>query len=83
MTPRLVVDKEVCGGAGLCAAMFPERFRLGDDGLAEALKSGLTSPEEIEAAEDVVGCCPTEAITLLGLDEDGNGGEDEGTAAGR
>ncbi|GGP55132.1 hypothetical protein [Streptomyces abikoensis] len=58
-------------------------FPPDDDGLAEALKSGLTSPEDIEAAEDVVGCCPTEAITLLGLDEDGNGGEEEGTAAGR
>ncbi len=69
MTVTLQVDKSLCGGAGLCRAMYPDLFTLGADGLSEPLKTELTTAEEIEAAEDVVGCCPTEAIVVTGLDD--------------
>ncbi len=55
----LKVDKDKCIGCGTCAALFPDFFRIGADGKAEALKQPEKSREEEMAA-----VCPVEAIKI-------------------
>ncbi|WP_282697080.1 ferredoxin [Streptomyces sp. CC208A] len=64
MTRTLSVDRRECGGSGLCAAVAPDLFRLGDEGSAVVLKTELSDADEIAEAEGVISCCPMEAISL-------------------
>lgn len=63
----LSIDRDVCGGMGLCEAMHPTLFRLGADGVGEVLKTELDDPGELAAARAVRDCCPTEAVLLRTL----------------
>lgn len=64
VTAKLTIDRTVCGGGGLCAITYPKLFRLADEGHAVALATELDDTDDIAAVEDLVACCPTEAITL-------------------
>jgi ferredoxin len=59
--PRIVVDRDVCIGAGSCVSRRPRTFDLDDDGLVVLLDAGAGSPEQLEEAE---GNCPSGAIRL-------------------
>ncbi|MDO0939328.1 ferredoxin [Streptomyces sp. DG2A-72] len=64
MKATLRLDRKVCAGAGLCAAMDPTHFQLAADGRATLLVAELADAEAVEAAQDVIDCCPSEAISL-------------------
>ncbi len=61
--PKVVVDKDLCIGCGLCADACPKVFELQDDG-----KAGVISQEaakaELDCAKDAAASCPTEAIKV-------------------
>lgn len=61
---RVVVDFDRCDSTGLCAALAPEVFELGDDDLLR-VSSERPPPEHWPAAEEAARACPKLAITLL------------------
>lgn len=64
----ITVDHVVCRGSGLCSALSPELFQLDEDGFGVAVENELDGEEDIEMAESVIGCCPTEAVALTILE---------------
>jgi ferredoxin len=61
---RIVVDRTLCEGNGVCARVSPEVFRVGDDDQAEVL---IERPDEALHArvEAAARGCPRQAIHLL------------------
>lgn len=60
---RAVVQPDTCQGCGMCEGAAPEVFRVDPTGHVAVLLDEL--PDElIEAAEDAVESCPSEAISL-------------------
>ncbi|AWK51515.1 ferredoxin [Clostridium beijerinckii] len=57
------VDKDTCVGCGVCTAICPEIFKMGDDGIAEASEDEI-SDNLIESAKDAQEQCPVSAITV-------------------
>lgn len=63
MTINIVIDKDVCIGAGQCALTAPNVFTQDDDGFSEVLpgsEDGGGDPLVREAAR----ACPVGAITV-------------------
>ncbi|MGM9873808.1 MAG: ferredoxin [Bacilli bacterium] len=52
---KVVIDPNACIGCGCCVGTYPDDFKIGDSGLAEAITG--------EAEEDAVGVCPVGAIS--------------------
>lgn len=56
---KLRINKDICIRCGTCVAMFPEYFKMNDDG-------EVTEIEEVEVPEDkkqeVIETCPSGAI---------------------
>ena len=57
---RISIDRSLCNGHGVCEAIAPDVFELGDDGLA-VLRTGVS---EDEAVRDACSNCPTGAISI-------------------
>jgi ferredoxin len=57
---RISIDRSLCNGYGMCEALAPEVFELGDDGLA-VLHTALS---EDEAVREACEACPMGAITI-------------------
>jgi ferredoxin len=66
MTWHVDIDKTVCIGSGMCAALAPELFRLDDD-YAEPVAAEI---EPIDIALDAADQCPTMAITVRDGDKE-------------
>ncbi|WP_370289730.1 ferredoxin [Nocardioides sp.] len=60
---KCVVDYGKCTGLGICESLAPEFFEVNDAGDLVLLKEEI-SPEELQAVEEAVAGCPTEAITI-------------------
>lgn len=60
---KCVVDFDKCTGLGICESLAPEFFEVNDDGDLIQLKSDI-SDEELQAVEEAVAGCPTEALTI-------------------
>ncbi|MEU8045296.1 ferredoxin [Micromonospora echinofusca] len=60
---RLVVDRELCVGAGQCALSTPELFDQGDDGRV-VLRRTLPEDELAAKSRTAVELCPSGALTL-------------------
>jgi ferredoxin len=60
---RIVVDRDLCDGHGMCEAMAHEYFELDDDDVMQLLDS---SPPESERAKvhAAVQACPALALSL-------------------
>lgn len=63
------VNKDLCIGCGACAAIVPDVFQIGDDGLAEVItdnevKETEVSKDLIDEVKDAAEGCPTNAIEI-------------------
>ncbi|XVQ09650.1 ferredoxin [Spirillospora sp. CA-255316] len=56
------VDFDRCDANGTCAALMPDVFRIGEDGLLEQLQTGVEETRDGEL-EEVILCCPVGAIS--------------------
>ncbi|WP_200846775.1 ferredoxin [Arthrobacter sp. 18067] len=63
MTMQIRVDPDICEGHGLCAIDAPGIFALGDDGIATAIDTPVSSEVEILVRAAAKGC-PAAAIIL-------------------
>jgi len=62
---RIVVDRDLCDGHGMCEAMAHEYFELDDDDQLVILDE--TPPEEDrDKVHAAVQSCPALALTLVG-----------------
>lgn len=72
---KVWIDETFCTGSGLCAAIEPKVFAIGDDGLARVLVDGQALPPgpdnqatvlaDFEAnVRDACDSCPGECIRL-------------------
>lgn len=57
------VDTRRCLGTGLCCAMRPDLFDL-PGRHAVALRAVLDDDRDVEDAETIADCCPTEAVIV-------------------
>jgi ferredoxin len=61
---RVTIDRSLCNGYGVCEALAPDVFRLGEDGLA-VLRTGVS---EVEAVREACDSCPMGAITIARIE---------------
>lgn len=62
---RILADREVCEGIGMCESMDPDRFEVGDDDVVDVLDS--RPPEGVrEEVAAAVEACPVAALRLEG-----------------
>ena len=60
---RIVVDRDLCTGQGMCESIAPDVFRVTEDGQAEILFA-VVPDGRLSEAELAVTCCPNEALKL-------------------
>lgn len=58
---RIEADHTRCEGHGMCEALAPELFRVGDDGRV-AILAGAVAASDREVALLAVESCPTQAL---------------------
>ncbi|MGW4325487.1 ferredoxin [Nocardia sp. NPDC004573] len=59
---RIVADRTVCAGHGMCEALAPDLFRVGADGIVAPVDPGISSERDL--LELVVDSCPVQALRL-------------------
>ena len=72
MRYRIVVDKDLCQGHGMCCAEAPGVFQVTDQGQLYDNVNLLTETVEGTAyscARDAASACPNRVITLIPVDE--------------
>lgn len=60
---KCVIDFDRCTGLGICESVAPHIFEVNDEGDLVLLKDEI-SPADLQAVEDAVVGCPTEALTI-------------------
>ena len=60
---RIVVDRDLCTGQGMCESIAPDFFRVAEDGQAE-IRVAVVPDRRLSEAELAVTCCPNEALEL-------------------
>jgi len=62
MRLKIIIDRDLCIGAGKCVEAAPKVFRLDDK-----RKAVVTDPKgnDEEAIQEAAESCPTQAITLI------------------
>ena len=63
---RIVGDRDVCTGAGMCALTAPELFEQDDQVGLVVVESEYVEGEALEAAGKAVSLCPSGALSLEG-----------------
>jgi ferredoxin len=64
ITMKVEVDFSKCTGLGICESLAPDFFEVNDDGDLVLVKEDITD-EELQAVEEAVSGCPTEALRIL------------------
>lgn len=59
---RIVADRTVCAGHGMCEALAPDLFRVGADGIVAPADTVTSSGRDL--LELVVDSCPVQALRL-------------------
>ena len=63
---KLTVDGEQCMGHGRCYRLLPNLLSYDDEGFVSIRGQTLeVPPDQLELAEEAVGSCPEEAISLI------------------
>jgi ferredoxin len=60
---RIVVDRDLCDGHGMCEAMAHEYFELDDDDVMQLLEESPPEPEH-DLVHAAVQACPALALSL-------------------
>lgn len=60
---KVVVDRDLCVGHGLCEALADQLFTVEDDGVARVLLDELPG-ELLDRARQAVAACPSLALRL-------------------
>jgi len=60
---RIVVDRDLCDGHGMCEAMAHEYFELDDDDVMQVLVETPSEPER-STVHAAVQACPALALSL-------------------
>ena len=60
---KVEVDFSKCTGLGICESLAPDFFEVNDDGDLVLLKEDITD-EELQAVEEAIAGCPTEALRI-------------------
>jgi ferredoxin len=64
---KMTVDGELCMGHGRCYRLMPDLLSSDDEGFVTIRDQTIEVPaDQGELAEEAVGTCPEEAISLLG-----------------
>lgn len=58
---KVIVNRELCVGHGLCEAVAQNIFTVGDDGIAELLLAEIPDDQAALVAE-AVAACPSQAL---------------------
>jgi ferredoxin len=58
------IDRSLCQGHNRCAALAPDVFGIDEDGFGYVLDDGEVPDDLVDAADDIVGACPEQAILL-------------------
>lgn len=64
---RILADREVCIGAGMCVMAADSLFDQDDDGIVVLLVDDIPPADE-DRARDAVRLCPSGALTVAGPD---------------
>ncbi|WP_378730875.1 ferredoxin [Nocardia brasiliensis] len=60
---RIVADRTRCDGHGMCEALAPNLFRVGDDGIV-APRSDSVDENDHDLLQLAIDSCPVEALRL-------------------
>ncbi|MGK8510263.1 ferredoxin [Nocardia asiatica] len=60
---RIIADRTLCAGHGMCEALAPDLFRVDDEGIV--VPPGTAAASERELLELVVDSCPVGALRLV------------------
>jgi ferredoxin len=61
--PRLVVDRLLCDGNGICAGLAPTLLRMNDEDELEVIKDNV-EPDERDAVTAAIQACPKAALAI-------------------
>ncbi|SDU68928.1 MULTISPECIES: ferredoxin [Gordonia] len=61
---KVTVDFGKCTGLGICESLAPDFFEVNDSGELVLLKEDI-DPDELQAVEEAVAGCPTEALRIV------------------
>jgi ferredoxin len=64
MGMKIEVDYDKCTGLGICESLAPDHFEVNESGDLILLKEDV-SEDELQAIEEAISGCPTEALRLL------------------
>ena len=64
MSPRLVVDRDLCESNAVCVRTAPDLFVVDDDDKLRLLVEH-PAPEQMEKAQAAVRRCPKRALSLV------------------
>lgn len=60
---KIIADRTRCEGHGMCEALAPKLFRVGDDGIVEPFADAIADGDR-DLIQLVVDSCPVEALLL-------------------
>jgi ferredoxin len=60
---KVCVDFDKCTGLGICESLAPDFFEVNDEGSLVLLREDI-SDDELQAVEEAVEGCPTEALSI-------------------
>lgn len=60
---KIIADRTRCAGHGMCEALAPNLFRVGDDGIVEPSADAVDDNDR-DLIQLAVDSCPVEALRL-------------------
>lgn len=60
---KVVVNRDLCVGHGVCESLAPAVFAVGDDGISRILLDEVPADQR-DAAREAVASCPNRALRI-------------------